>query len=164
MLPRNIGDVHTQYHSLLQQINFATMYYDFWPAAIGSQSLCVFQVSTRYWLYYQQLTATKVVGDIFALPVVFVNLFLYHVIINWVGTLFVRAEINRMGNEEVLDNLEEGVVLLADDDQSNMVRFANKAARKFHFKENLSLSKVNSDDQQGPESASEQKSGKQSSL
>ena len=41
-----------------------------------------------------------------------INLLVFHLIITKVGMIYVEAEILRTGNEELLNNLEEGVVIL----------------------------------------------------
>ena len=44
-----------------------------------------------------------------------INLFIMHLIITKVGMIYVEAEILRTGNEELLNNLEEGVIILEDE-------------------------------------------------
>ena len=39
------------------------------------------------------------------------NLWICHICITKVGMIFVEAEILRQGNEELLNNLEEGVII-----------------------------------------------------
>ena len=46
--------------------------------------------------------------------------------------LYAEAEILRKGNERLLDNLEEGVVIL--EEGTTNVQFANKSAKKMNFK------------------------------
>ena len=50
----------------------------------------------------------------------------------------------RQGNEDILDNLEEGLIILED---NNVVVFHNKAAKRFsaHGDKSLSLSISNPD-------------------
>ena len=52
---------------------------------------------------------------------------LAHLVITSAGLLFVEAEILRRGNENVLDSLQEGVIILSED--SKEMHYLNKAAR-----------------------------------
>ena len=61
---------------------------------------------------------------------------LSHVIIKSAGLLFVEAEILRYGNENILDSLQEGVIILSED--TNEMYYQNRAAR------NISLNFINS--------------------
>ena len=52
--------------------------------------------------------------------------------------IFVESETVRIGNDEILNNLKEGVVIL--EDKSNQVLFANMAAeRQFNVTANASF-------------------------
>ena len=54
------------------------------------------------------------------------NLFFIHWIITKIGFLFIDAEVLRLGNDQVLDSLEEGVVIL--DEKSKEILYYNAAA------------------------------------
>ena len=49
-----------------------------------------------------------------------------HAIINLIGLLFVDAEILRAGDEQLLNDLKEGVIIM--DEETGLVLFVNKAA------------------------------------
>ena len=51
-----------------------------------------------------------------------------HICIVKVGMIFVEAEILRTGNEQLLDDLEEGVIIQKD--ETNEILFMNKAIQK----------------------------------
>ena len=51
--------------------------------------------------------------------------------------IYVEAEILRTGNEELLNNLEEGVVIL--DNENEEILFVNSAAKQFKFGSSVSL-------------------------
>ena len=55
------------------------------------------------------------------------NLWVCHVCITKVGMIFVEAEILRTGNEQLLNNLEEGVVI--QDPDIREIVFINTAAK-----------------------------------
>ena len=61
----------------------------------------------------------------------FLNLLAMHIVINVVGLLFVEAEILRAGDAQLLNDLKEGVIIM--DQESGLVLFVNKAAKKFNF-------------------------------
>ena len=67
----------------------------------------------------------------------FFNLLAMHIVINIVGLLFVKAEILRAGDEQLLNDLKEGVIIM--DEESGLVLFVNKAAKKFNFKKNENI-------------------------
>ena len=67
----------------------------------------------------------------------FLTLAMIHYIISWVGLLFVKAEILRTGNEQLLNNLKEGVIII--DKENGVVMFLNRAAKKFNIHLNKAL-------------------------
>ena len=66
-----------------------------------------------------------------------INLLVFHLIITKVGMIYVEAEILRTGNEELLNNLEEGVVIL--DNENEEILFVNSAAKQFKFGSSVPL-------------------------
>ena len=62
-----------------------------------------------------------------------------HIVINIVGLLFVKAEILRAGDEQLLNDLKEGVIIM--DEDSGLVLFVNKAAKKFNFTKNENINR-----------------------
>ena len=61
-------------------------------------------------------------------------LFIY-IIVKKIGRLHVSTEI-RAGSEQVLNDLDQGVVILAQDSNSNSIIFANQAAKKLSINKN----------------------------
>ena len=51
---------------------------------------------------------------------------LIHLVITKVGMIYIEAEVLREGNDQTLDNLDEGVVIL--DEKLMKIRYYNKAA------------------------------------
>lgn len=68
-------------------------------------------------------------------------LLICHLIITKVGMIFVNAEILSTGNEQLLNNLEEGVMIL--DETTQEVIFINKAVKQLQKGETESLSMTN---------------------
>ena len=54
-----------------------------------------------------------------------------HVAVTSAGLLFVEAEILRCGNENILDSLQEGVIILSED--ASEMHYLNRAARNITF-------------------------------
>ena len=48
-----------------------------------------------------------------------------YLVFNWVGLTYLEAEMPRIDNENILDNIKEGVVII--DEQSSSTRFLNRA-------------------------------------
>ena len=60
------------------------------------------------------------------LPWHIINIFFIHWIVTKTGFLYIDAEVHHHGNEHILDNLEEGIVILEQD--SKAVMYYNVAA------------------------------------
>ena len=58
------------------------------------------------------------------------TLVIAYIIITSAGLLFVEAEILRYGNEHILDSLQEGVIIMSEDNSE--VHYLNRAARKIN--------------------------------
>ena len=54
------------------------------------------------------------------------NLFIIHWVLTIVGMIYVEAEVLRKGNNELLDNLEEGVIIF--EEKSGEILYHNNAA------------------------------------
>ena len=61
------------------------------------------------------------------------NCWIIHLIITKVGMIFIDAEILRTGNDQLLNELEEGVIILQDDTKEMI--FSNSAANQISFVE-----------------------------
>lgn len=86
------------------------------------------QIPATKFLYDKEIT-TLVLGTVVTSCFwQFICLFLVHITMTQVGLKFVESETLRVGNEGILNNLNEGVVILQD--KSYKVLFANKAAEK----------------------------------
>ena len=88
-------------------------------------------------LYAEEVTVDKVIGLTIGLFFQFWCLFVIHIIITKVGMIFVDAETVRVGNDTILNSIEEGVVILGE--AENKVHFANTSAQKFNVKHDSSF-------------------------
>ena len=50
-----------------------------------------------------------------------------HIVISWIGKRYVKSEILKGGNDTLLDNLKEGVIVV--DEAVDRVRFINKVGK-----------------------------------
>jgi len=66
------------------------------------------------------------------------NFAMVHSVISIVGMLYVETEILRTGNEQLLNDLKEGVIIM--DKESSMVMFVNNAAKRFKIRKDKNIS------------------------
>ena len=66
-----------------------------------------------------------------------------HLVISWIGFTYIRAEISHSGNEQLLNDLNEGVLII--EEPSGMILFNNKAARHLNVTLNQSNSTAGGD-------------------
>ena len=80
---------------------------------------------------------SKSLGWIFSLVILTSWAF---VLFSWVGNYFVEAELPRLGNDQLLNNLKEGIVIIEED--SSIIKFMNETAKKLmtEFSDNFSIS------------------------
>ena len=86
------------------------------------------QLFVRKFIYEAPIDFDMVVGLITAMIFTAFVITLIHILINKMGLLFVDSEILRTGNDQLLNDLEEGVIILNED--SKKVLFVNQAATK----------------------------------
>ena len=60
-----------------------------------------------------------------------------HFCISWCGSLYVKAELPRIGNESILNGLKESVFVTDEENQS--ILFQNKSAKNLNAPENNNL-------------------------
>ena len=139
MLPWNVSwTVACLIRLLVTIVNFVTDYFDFWPSLICLQ-LQYPVMSIFHSLFHNE----RVDGQFFAQ--MFTNMIICSLCV-WVahlslakcGMIYCEAEVLRDGNEQLLNNLEEGVMILEEDTPN--ILFLNQAAKKFQ-----SRKKENSD-------------------
>ena len=75
-----------------------------------------------------------IIECIFGLVWQLFNMAIIHIIVNYVGMLHVEATILRNGNEKLLHDLKEGVIIM--DQETGLVLFVNQAAKRFNVRKN----------------------------
>ena len=85
-------------------------------------------------LLYDEDVGGLVIGYVLSAVWLTANLIYIHLILTKVGMIYLDAEVLREGNDSTLNNLEEGVVILKEEDLQ--VQFQNQAAIKVERKIN----------------------------
>ena len=127
-LPRDYGDMQTSVLYSENVLNFVLLYFDFWPSCLGFIFPCLVQAVMSHLHYDKEVDSFFVAELIFMLVWQFLNLLLCHYVITSVGLLYVTTETMNTSNEQLLNNLNEGVVI--NDSASGKLLFANKAATR----------------------------------
>ena len=65
--------------------------------------------------YNEPIGGTEIFAMLSNMVLLSLNLFVIHLVTTKVGLIYIEAEILRTGNEELLNNLEEGVVILENE-------------------------------------------------
>lgn len=81
--------------------------------------------ANRVYLYGDPLNTALTYGFV-CLPFHLLILLCIHLVLTKFGFLFIDAEVLRSGNAQLLDNLEEGIIIL--DETSKEIMFYNNAA------------------------------------
>ena len=84
------------------------------------------QLLVRQFIYEAPIDSGIVVGLITAMIFTALVITLMHILFNKMGLLFVDAEILRTGNDQLLNDLQEGVIIL--NEESKTILFVNQAA------------------------------------
>ena len=72
----------------------------------------VMQLVVRKYIYEKEIDSGTVIGLIAAMSFTALVITLMHILFNKMGLLFVDSEILRKGNDQLLNDLQEGVVIL----------------------------------------------------
>ena len=115
-----------QYHAFFQYLNlimsFTLNYFYWWPTLIYSALAIALWHYNRSLLYEEPLAETM--GKAVETTIWFaINVFMIHLVITWVGKLFAESQVLRSDNENILDNLEEGVVIIDDSDKNGILYY-----------------------------------------
>ena len=93
-------------------IMFSSDYFDFYPTIVCVVMVHLSQIASESILYGNEITASLVISVLGVCVLQFINLFTIHILITKVGMIFVESEIVRIGNDQILNNLKEGVIIL----------------------------------------------------
>ena len=110
------------------QKNFSYFYYDLWPSLIVSILVLGLTPVFRSVNYGETINSGVVGLTLMMFAQVVLGYLVIHMIFTQLGFNFLGAEIERGSNKLLLNNLEEGVIIL--DNESNHVLFLNGAAKE----------------------------------
>lgn len=105
-------------------MTFWLSYWHFWP-----NLFCLILSLVPYYVMRVIFNGNTVGEALFFLcyiPWHLMNLFIIHWVLTIVGMIYVDAEVLRKGNNELLDNLEEGVIIF--EEKSGEILYHNNAA------------------------------------
>ena len=112
------------------QVNFAMFFFDVWPCLICSlvsQVLTPVFRAINYGEEFDMQVVTTAMGMMVSVTLAYLMI---HCIFTQLGFALVGAEVERGSNRLLVNNLEEGVVLL--EQETNNVLFLNHAAEKLN--------------------------------
>ena len=78
-----------------------------------------------YYVYRDPIDGQLISGHLALLLNQFFTGLLFHLCISWIGSLYVKTELLRGGNDSLLNNLKEGVFVI--DEVKDKIRFVNEA-------------------------------------
>ena len=99
LLPRDYGDMQLKLLMANNIMNFALLYFSFWPSVICMLSTQVFQAASETFVYGKDFSDEILIECIFGLLWQLFNMAIIHAIVSFVGMLYVEASILRNGNE-----------------------------------------------------------------
>ena len=148
-LPVDVGwmDFHSSSRLIAVTIQFILCYFYWWPTLVYSLIALGIWHYNR-WIFYEEESMT--VGHLIGVTVWFsVNIFLIHLVITWVGRVLTESDVLKDGNVNILDNLEEGVVILKDDDSRKILYYnisasGSKRSQWADVQSNVSLTQLTS--------------------
>ena len=121
-----VMEFHASYNLNNLMLSFLLNYFYWWPTLVYSGLASTVWHLNRSFLWEEPLGATM--KHAVEITMWFsINVFVIHLIITWVGKLFAESQVLRRANENILDNLEEGVVII-DDSDKNGILYYNRSA------------------------------------
>ena len=93
---------------------FALYYFDFWPSLLCSAAYLVLQLVIKRVVYEDPIDFETAIQIIPWLSYCLLFCIIMHMIVNKVGLLYVEAEIIRTGNEQLLNDLDQGVIIIKE--------------------------------------------------
>lgn len=130
MLPSDITQAAaTLIRVLVTTLNFISDYFDFLPSLICIILQYPVMAGFHAAFYNLPTDGTFFGGMILNMITSAVSIWMCHICITKIGMIFVEAEVLREGNEQLLNNLEEGVIIGHED--NTKILFMNEAAKRF---------------------------------
>ena len=118
---------HLWFSHQFDMLLFIFMYFDFLPSVATIVVSAILSAWSKSFLYDREHMAHDPFWHALSIMLLSINLYLLHIAFNWIGLIFVKSETQRLGHEALLNNFEEGVVILDNEDDS--INFVNQAAK-----------------------------------
>ena len=117
-MPINVADTGFFMVGKMQMgyINFWLSYFHWWPSLALSLFTLLPYSAARYY-YYDDSATLLAIMMVFHIIFHAMNLLFIHLIITKVGMLYAETEVLRSGNDALLENLVEGVVIFDENDK-----------------------------------------------
>lgn len=120
LLPGDSGSLSLPFFSMNLTLYFAAFSWHFWQNTLAILSLMVWQVAFQPQFVFEDdyleanMMLVSPISTFFYLGFryVFINLVIIHCFISQTGYLYVEAEMPRVGNEKLLNSLEEGIFIV----------------------------------------------------
>ena len=111
-LPLDVADggTYMTYKILVGYMTFWLSYFEWWPSFICSLLVLVPFALARIEFYHESVALLSVQLVVYMIWHA-MNLLFIHIIITKVGMLYADTEVLRSGNNQLLDDLDEGIVL-----------------------------------------------------
>ncbi len=78
-------------------------------------------------MFFKEPIGELAVSYVTSAVILTINICIIHLIITKVGFIYTEAEVLRKGNDQILNNLNEGVIIL--DQEDLQIKFQNRAAK-----------------------------------
>jgi len=128
-MPVNKGDHSVELFMMENLLNFYLHFFNFWPNLVCTILAQVSIVVANSLLYLEPVTGIMIVLALGGIAWSFFNFLVTYLIITQIGLNYVQSETVNIGNEQLLNNLKEGIIIL--DKDTGFVRFLNNAAKVF---------------------------------
>ena len=128
-MPNDYGVINARHIQFLNYVNFLLFSYDFkWSITSIILSQTYIFILAQVVFYDEDFNFKMVRTSAWIAIWMLYNCAIIHMIISWIGSMFVEAEMPRASNEKLLHNLKEAVFII--DFDTGQVVFQNNAAKR----------------------------------
>ena len=102
-------------------------------------------IVVRHYVFGDEIESELIISTIYSVLSTFGVCVWARFFLNWLGCVYVKSELPRIGNETLLNDLKEGVFII--EEETSLVLFQNTKAKRFDtkFNPNYSISLVDND-------------------
>ena len=115
LVPRNYGDVHGIYTSIVLSTNFIMYYFNFWLSFTSGSAVAIFVLAVLRPVMYGDPVKQSIINCITFVILNILCCLAVHVFYSWSADIYVEAEVPRSSNEHLLQSLKEGVFIFEKD-------------------------------------------------